>query len=40
MEAPTTARSAARQTFTERGTFVYFCLFHDAFGMMGTVNVI
>lgn len=27
-------------TFTKRGTFVYFCLFHDEFGMMGTVNVI
>jgi plastocyanin len=25
--------------FTKRGTFVYFCLFHDEFGMMGTVIV-
>lgn len=27
-------------TFTKRGTYTYFCLFHDDFGMMGTVNVI
>lgn len=25
--------------FTKAGTYVYFCLFHDAFGMMGTVVV-
>lgn len=26
-------------TFTKAGTYVYFCLFHDEFGMMGTVVV-
>jgi plastocyanin len=26
--------------FTKRGTFVYYCLFHDDYGMIGTVKVI
>lgn len=26
-------------TFTKAGTYTYMCLFHDAFGMIGTVVV-
>jgi len=26
-------------TFTQKGTFPYFCTFHSAMGMVGTVTV-